>query len=328
MEAQGPDSSAPDTVREQAIAWLVRLRAGPTDREIADFEDWYAANPLHADVYDALLDTWDDTARVSQVPAARRESQPTAQRPWVRIAVAAAAVLLVLIAGSLALTRAPSHDPASEGLFAARIGEIREIALEDGSRLTLDTESRVRILYTEKERRLLLEHGRARFEVAHDSRRPFVVIAGTREVVAHGTIFDVDLRQQRAIVALLEGAVEVRQPAAAEVSTKSTMLRPGQQLAIGDAESAPVPVAINASQAGWPSGMLSFADAPLVEVVAAANRYSRTQIVLGDRAIAARRFTGTFKVGEPMALADMIGSMFGPSVEKNSDGNIVLTTPQ
>ncbi|OHT19108.1 FecR family protein [Edaphosphingomonas haloaromaticamans] len=325
MAAPGLDSGAPDPVREQAIAWLVRLRAGPTDRERVEFEDWYAADPRHADTYDALLDSWEDTALAAQVPAARRDPQPAPRHPWMKVAVVAAAVLLVLAAGSLVLTNNMRNGTDGPAMLASRVGEIREIALEDGSRVTLDTNSVVRVNYNDGQRRLRLERGRARFEVAHDARRPFVVVAGTSEVVAHGTVFDVDLRERQALVSLLQGSVEVRQPAAAGTPARSTMLRPGQQLAFGDTRTVTAPVAIRAAETRWPSGMLSFEDVPLAEVVASANRYNRTQIVLGDPEVEERRFTGTFRAGEPAQLADMIGSMFGLSVRRNQDGNLMLT---
>jgi transmembrane sensor len=100
------DPGAPEAVREQAIAWLARLRAGPSDRDIGDFETWYAADPHHADTYDALLDSWDDTALVAQTPVAQ-QPRLAAGHPW-KAAAAAAAVLLLLIAGGLVLTGSPA----------------------------------------------------------------------------------------------------------------------------------------------------------------------------------------------------------------------------
>jgi len=326
MAAQGMHPGAPDPVREQAIAWLARLRAGPTDRDRAEFEDWYVADPRHANSYDALLDSWEDSALAALVPAARRDMQPAASRSWTRVAVAAAAVVLVLIAGSFVLTRNMQGGANPDQLLASRVGEIREVALEDGSRVTLDTNSVVHLNYDRAQRRVLLERGRARFVVAHDAARPFVVAAATSEVVAHGTIFDVDLRSPRVVVALLQGAVEVRQPARPGAPTRSTMLRPGEQLALGPDRSVAAPAAIRAADTRWPSGMLSFEDVPLAEVVATANRYSRAQIVIGDRTVVERRFTGTFKAGEPAHLADMIGSMFELDTRRRENGDIVLTS--
>lgn len=325
MEGQTTASRAADTVREQAIAWLARLRSGLTEGDRVDFENWYIADPRHAEAYDAILKTWDETALAVQTPAARHR-HTGGRHSWAKVAGVAAAVLLLFVAGSLALTRYSWHGPAPETLLASRIGQIRTIVLDDGSRVTLDTDSVVHVDFDRDQRRLGMERGRARFEVAHDARRPFVVTAGTSEVVAHGTVFDIDLRQPRALVSLLQGSVEVRARATAgEARRTSTILRPGQQLALDGAAMAP-PAAIRSSETRWPTGMLSFEDARLAEVVALANRYSQTRIVIGDPAAEDRRFTGTFKAGDSKQLADMIGSMFGLRVERDPDDNLVLAS--
>jgi transmembrane sensor len=326
MEGRATASSAPDAVREQAIAWLARLRSGATDVDHAEFEDWYIADPRHAEAYEAILETWDQTALAAQTPAARHR-QTGRRHSGAKVAGVAAAVLLLLLAGSLALTRYPWRDPAPETLLASRVGQIRTIVLDDGSRVTLDTDSIVHVKVDDDQRRLELQRGRARFEVAHDGRRPFIVTAGASEVVAHGTVFDIDLRQPRVLVSLLQGSVEVRATAKAPaVRRTSTILRPGQQLALGGNAAMAQPAAIRSSETRWPTGMLSFEDARLAEVVASANRYSRTRIVIGDPATEGRRFTGTFKAGDPEQLADMIGKMFELRVERDADDNLVLAS--
>lgn len=100
------------------------------------------------------------------------------------------------------------------------------------------------------------------------------------------------------------------------------MLRPGQRLALGLV--APVPAPIEVSELRWPSGMLSFEDAPLAEVVASANRYGRTRIVIGDPSVGERRFTGTIRAGDTRQLAEMIGSMPELSLASDGAGNLVL----
>ncbi|WP_272781457.1 FecR family protein [Sphingomonas koreensis] len=313
-------------MREQAIAWLAKLRSGATDVDHADFEDWYIADPRHAEAYEAILETWDQTALAAQTPAASHR-HPGRRHSRTRIVGIAAAVLLLFVAGSFALTRYPWRSPAPETLLASRIGEIRTIVLDDGSRVTLDTDSVVHVNFDDDQRRLQLERGRARFEVAHDARRPFVVTAGASEVVAHGTVFDIDLRQPRTLVSLLQGSVQVRAASkASDVRRTSTILRPGQQLALGGTAATAQPAAIRSSEIRWPTGMLSFEDARLAEVVASANRYSQTKIVIGDPAAEERRFTGTFKAGDSKQLADMIGTMFELRVERDPNDNLMLAS--
>jgi len=324
MNQRNRDARAPEGVREDAIAWLVRLRSSPSEEHRAAFEAWYAANPRHADSYDALLDSWEATQLASITPAGR-QARPRSSRSWRQVA-AAAAVLLV-VAASVFLANDLWPGAAPEARLATGVGEIRTITLDDGSRVTLDTDSLLRVALDDRARRLLLERGRARFEVARDDRRPFVVAAGATEVVAHGTVFDVDRASHRIVVALLEGAVEVRR-SGPMVGQGTMMLAPGQQIAIDDSAALTRPTTIRPSEVRWPAGMLSFEDVPLAEVLASANRYSPTQIVIGDPAAAQHRFTGTFKPGEPSRLAETIGSMFRLRVERDRSGTLVLTSQE
>ncbi|WP_066660706.1 MULTISPECIES: FecR family protein [unclassified Sphingomonas] len=327
MDHRGDGSRAPDLVREQAIAWLARLRSGPTDDERGEFLDWYSADARHANTYDALLDSWDDTGLAAQTPIGERSRAATRQRRTRVVAAAAAAVLVLLVAGTLAMNGFVHRDTTTRAMLASRVGEIRTITLEDGSRVTLDTDSVVRVRYDGDQRRLELQQGRARFAVAHDAERPFIVAAGPSEVVAHGTVFDVDRRPDRIVVALLEGSVEVRRNAPT-AGSEPTRLAPGQQLAIGGSAAPARPTMIRPPEARWPSGMLSFEDAPLAEVVASANRYSSTQIIIADPAAGQHRFTGTFKPGEPSRLAETIGSMFRLRVDRDRPGTLVLASDE
>src|SRR3546814_4387812 len=92
--------------------------------------------------------------------------------------------------------------------LASKSGEIRTVALEDGSRVTLDTDTIVHVAYSPTERGLKLERGRARFDVSYDASRPFVVFAGGGSITAHGTVFDVAVVDRHVSVALLRGSIE------------------------------------------------------------------------------------------------------------------------
>nr|WP_279338685.1 FecR domain-containing protein [Sphingomonas sp. BGYR3] len=311
-------------VREQAIAWLARLRAGPSAGDMDRFEQWYASDPEHADAYDAVLDSWEDTALLAD-NSAHRPASVLQRRSWVRAAQVAAAALLLLVLGNFVYGNLIPANSAAGSVIASKIGEIRSMTLADGSRLTLDTDSEVEVRFDSGERRLNLIRGRARFAVAHDRERPFVVHAGHREVIAHGTLFDVDLGNSTILVTLLQGSVEVRQSAAVSSATRGRLLKPGQQLATS-AEAPDKLVEARAIDENWPSGMLSFEGAPLADVLTAANRYGRHAIILRDPALGRLRFTGTFKSGDQDALARLIGRMFKLDASQDANRNYILAS--
>ena len=70
--------------------------------------------------------------------------------------------------------------------------------------------------------------------------------------------------------------------------------------------------------------MLQFDDTPLAEAVAAANRHSRTQIILADPAIGELKITGAFRAGDAGALADSLAAAFSLRLERGSGGTLTL----
>ncbi|WP_199555253.1 FecR family protein [Sandaracinobacteroides hominis] len=326
MAPSGAGRRTDEAVRQEAIAWLARLRApdGGTDHQA--FEDWYAADPRHADIYDDVLKNWEAMAVAGETPAAQARQKPS--RPpssrliaWTAVAAAVAAALL-LVPGSPLNLSGPSSSEA-QTLLASHVGEIRNVDLPDGSQVTLDTDSRLTILYTDSERRLRLESGRARFRVVHGDSRAFLVEAGSTEVIAHGTVFDVDVAGSKVAVSLLEGSVEVRPQSAAVASrpSASTVLKPGQHLLVAQGQ---VPQPLKTEEPRWTSGMLSFEDAELSDVVSAANRYSEVKILISDPAIGRLRFSGTFDPREPDDLAQSLARIFNLRLDRDSDGMIYL----
>src|SRR6185312_2285805 len=140
------------------------------------------------------------TARVRGAPS----------RQWQTAAVTMAA-LGVLSLGLLAwwnprptLPLSPSGDVAALHL-ETRHGEQQTRRLADNSILHLNTDSAVTIRYNKKERVIALTSGEADFEVAHEAERAFRVFAGSAEVVAIGTKFDVRLRDDSTVVTVIAG---------------------------------------------------------------------------------------------------------------------------
>jgi transmembrane sensor len=329
MSRSGAGRRTDEEVRQDAIAWLVSLRAADGSADHKAFEDWYAADLRHADIYDDVLANWEAMAVTGETPAAQARQKPA--RPQLirlmalsAVAAAVAAALLLVLGSPLNMSGLPGSRAPTE--HASQVGEIRSIDLPDGSEVTLDTDSRLTILYTANERRLRLDSGRARFRVAHGDPRAFLVEAGPTEVIAHGTIFDVDMAGARVAVSLLEGSVEVRtQPAGVALrSSASTILSPGQHLVVAEG-SVPQPLKTQAQR--WTAGMLSFEDAELGTVIAAANRYNEVKILISDPATRQLRFSGTFDPREPDSFAQSLASMFGLRLVRDTDGMIHLGPP-
>lgn len=317
-----------DGLREDAAAWLARLRGPSTAEDRAAFEAWYQAAPEHAEAYDAVLRTWEDAGLAALTPAGRSRAAlaPGIVYRWryALAAVAATVVIAVVAFGAYgeAIVGSVAGRPVE---FASRAGRIRTIELADGSRVTLDGASRLEARYSPDERRIELLRGRARFAVAHNRARPFVVATRLGLVIAHGTVFDVALAGPRLTVSLLKGSVEVRRTASGRPGA-SRMLTAGQRVTVDAREIGP-PTRSSVAQADWTNGMVSLEDAPLGQAIAAANRYGADRIVLSDPALARLRFTGTFRAADTERFARLVADSFGLGLWREEGGAFVLSPP-
>lgn len=316
-------------IRAQAVAWLARLRGPASAADHAAFEAWYCADPRHADIYDALLDNWDAMGRVP--PASDRDnggSRGIATRSAL-VALLAASLVAVIGAGFW-LEKADFQKKVGSQAAAwlhpeqrreTVPGQIEMIRLPDGSRVTLDTASRIDLAYSGTERRIRLISGRARFSVAHGDPRPFIVTAGAQDVVAHGTLFDIFLEDEKAAIALIEGRIEVRRT---DHGGTARFLAPGQVMRVDRSGPLPEPEQEQSAMQDWPSGMQRFTDASLESVAAACNRYAAHGSIIVTGALASKRFSGTLDVRDTKAAAQLLASAMGARIEVAADGAIHL----
>ncbi len=92
------------------------------------------------------------------------------------------------------------------------VGHQLTATLDDGSTIQLNTDTRIELQYSSRERTVRLQRGEAHFAVAPDAERPFVVVAGSGVVRAVGTEFNVYLSDgNQTEVTVTEGIVEIAQ---------------------------------------------------------------------------------------------------------------------
>lgn len=314
-------------IRREASDWVVRLSEDASQEDHAAFRRWHGADPRHAEAYDRIASIWNQAGRLSRSPTVGDlRADPRSGRPRAfGFALAASLAVAVLVSILLLDSRwlpgsAPEQEPM---LFAAALGEIKKVDLPDGSQLILDSGSRVEAVYTEAERKLTLRKGRARFQVAHETR-PFAVRAGTSEVLATGTLFDVSLTGSRTAVILLEGSVEVRGRGTSEKNRRGLeRLNPGEKLILSESAPAERRQATRGDTI-WPARMLEFDKARLDEAATQANRYSKVQLRLGDERIRGLRVSGAFRAGDVAGLAQGLAAAFDLRLVSEPDGSLLL----
>lgn len=339
MTVSGGRDPEDEAVRLEAADWIARLHApdGATDREA--FEAWRGADPAHAVAYERMEQRWEQSKFLANTELGRSRRLHRARNGWLHplrshaIAASIAALLLVGL-GAFGLRETGYFQPPGGAeaaiTYASRDGELRTIRLSDGSRVILDAGTALRVAFTSAERRLRLDRGRARFDVAHDSDRPFVVDANGGSVIAHGTMFDVSVTDTGVKVVLLTGDIEVLKRGGASRPSNSSRrhLKPGQQVSFGDARAISTPAPARRADMIWASGMLSFDATRLDEAIASINRRSARKISLTDAKLGDLRITGAFRGDDPLGFAEAVAATFDLTVTDASDAGMLLEPRQ
>src|SRR5262249_26271767 len=142
-------------------------------------------------------------------------------------------VLILLAASFLFYWVSSPGLPGLPRWISVAHGEQRTISLRDGSIIHVNASSAVKVAYSKEQRLIELDHGQALFGVANDSKRPFRVRAGSTEITAVGTQFDVYRKADRDVtVTVVQGRVRIEQGSGGRIeSTRAapTMLSAGQQ---------------------------------------------------------------------------------------------------
>lgn len=322
-----------DIRRREAAAWFTRLsRRRVSADDVRAFSAW-RRDPANAQAFARVESVWTasrtlendpDISRITAealgdaLPTARARSLMSGLMPPLNAMTAGVAVLAVAVfAGVWFLTRPLTYDTG--------VGEQRTVQLADGSRLTLDTDTHVRIRLDDARRAVTLLKGQAYFQVQGDPGRPFVVTAGDTVVTALGTRFDVRrLDDGHARVVLVEGRVEVGDMRS---TRPDVVLAPGQELRSTSAR--PFVRTVDAARAtSWTTGRLVFEGTSVADAVAEVNRYSIRKIELQAPRIAAIPVSGAFDAGDVDGFVAALADLYGVTPDARRDGTIVLTAPR
>jgi transmembrane sensor len=304
--------------REQAAIWRMRLAEQPDLALSPEYLDWCADddNRALADKADRAWAVFDGLDAAPEMLALRQAALTDARRAsgarmrWTaprRIAAGFAAAVLLAGAAGLAV------QPFLPTVYRTGVGERRVVLLADGSRLSLDAASEVRVRFSDTARSVRLTQGQARFDVAGDPGRPFLVQAAGKTISASAGAFNVDVVGSELCVTPLKGKVLVM-----------ASLSPARSIAAGQQLDGAAIKRADASEAvAWERGELVFADDTLSKAVAKVGRYSNRRIEVDSRA-ANLRVSGAFNAGDTESFLDGMTSYFGLTATPGADGSVVL----
>jgi transmembrane sensor len=322
----------PEPIRAEAAVWLARLHSDQRSEEMErNFRVWLAGNAQRAAAFERMTNTWEATGALRSRPVVAAPEPATKQQrrgvPWIAATQALAAALVLAVTIGFALRLLPANDTPPTSVVETSLGERRSLQLEDGSRLMLNTDSRVSVAFTADSRIIELQRGQARFEVAKDPDRPFIVRAGGKQIVAHGTQFDVRWTDERLSIVLFEGRVSVL---AAQQSPDRAGIRmtPGDRLLFEQPTIAIKSAPDLEREEAWVAGRAIFERTPLREAVAEINRYARRPLQLGDASLAELPISGTFSVDDVDAFARALADVLSLRVDDTGDSLVLFKRPR
>lgn len=301
-EAQ-PESLPPPEVRADAAAWLTSMRDPDRTADVEEgFRLWLAEDPRHGAAFELATETWDRAALLSRRPAERVASW---ERSGFHVSLSRAAVAVAAVALIAVLATAFYFHNAA---VTTGVGEQRALTLVDGTRVFLNTGTRVAIDYDRQRRHLDLKQGEALFEVAKDTpNRPFVVTAGGRAIEALATSFVVRSDPRLLSVTLVEGRVAVDSDA---VESDRVIMEPGQRLTFKGRTPPKLDTPVLDKVTAWQHGQVAFDNTALSDAVAEMNRYSTAQLVVERPETAAVHVSGVFRTGDNVSFAQAMAETY------------------
>jgi transmembrane sensor len=243
------------------------------------------------------------------------------RRPTRRVWLAAGGLLAAsLVAGVFVAANWPG--PAPSQTYRTAAGEVRDIALADGTRIKLNGASSLSVQLTPNARRVQMADAEATFDVAHDPQRPFLIDVGDRQVRVVGTEFNIDHHDGLTALTVRRGVVEVR-PVDDPAATP-TRLVVGQQLRHRDGAATSTVSTVEPDNAfAWTQGQLVYRDAPLSQVAADLSRRFPRPVRAADTATGAMRFTGVLVIDNEDAVLRRLEA-YAPVKAEPVRGEIVL----
>jgi len=331
------------SMRETAVLWHERASHENASAETRGaLNAWLEESPEHSAAYQAVSRTWSALKSAAQDPVilqlrqeAARRLTPAASAGRRPLRWAAAALIILFVGASLwilvpragfdfsplAWLKSETRNPVTQ-TYTTKTGDRLTIALDDGSKLTLNTATQLDVTFSKKTRFVQLARGQALFEVAKDASRPFVVQTKNHHFIAVGTAFDVHIETSQEKLTILEGTV--RAESVEPGTVVRTTVSAGHQL-IGRAHTEDQVVRVDPErETSWRHGQVIFDNTPLSEAIDELNRYSSIRIELADPTLANLRLSGTFETGKTSAFVEAITAYFPIQIEHTDAQTVVL----
>ena len=300
-----------DSIDTQAANWFSRNRNDRSHASRDLFNTWLA-DPAHAQAYAEFEALWAELGELEALNAPL--ALPVRQRRRTGLALAtAAAVLCAVFAMNIG-----APVTLQQQQIVTREQGARTVLLDDGSRLTVNANTRVRVDFSAHQRTLYLDQGQLYIEVAANKEQPLVVQAGAARIRVVGTGFDVRRSQRQLVVSVAHGQVAFMPD-----PKTSTLLTARQRATYSYANASLQAQTLGAGEvADWRSGHLAFRNRELASLVDELDVYRPGIIELAGGPLGRYKVSGNLDVSDPMALVNALPALLPVKTVLLSSGKI------
>jgi transmembrane sensor len=346
------DNITDATAKKAAARFLSKAYSGEmSDKEEAEFYQWLAQSEANQQEYKAMLAIWSSVDQLRDEPDMVAEIiHKTSSRPWRSVqsklklwqGVVTLAVVILTVVLLSALPGSVTWAPNEKNIYETSVGEISTVALEDGSEVTLNTDSRLIVNFKQGERRVILQQGEAYFTITKNKERPFFVEVGDQEIKVIGTKFNVLKSLDLLTVSVTEGLVSVttketlenKVAKAANSLEENRKERKTHYLSGGSVGEYSKYAEFSTAQEGdavehrhsWRQRKLKFDNQSLKEVVLQLNRYRTKKVIITSAQLENLKISGVFHLKNGDAILSNITAVL--PVTLAYDDNKVLIIPQ
>ncbi|MDM3871434.1 FecR domain-containing protein [Porticoccus sp. W117] len=325
-----------DRAREDAINLLSGTLTAESEgqieqrcREVPGYQEEFLETTRLMASLESLAEDSDVEQVLGHYQSTHSQKRSPAASKWRWSVAGMAAGLLLAVTVFLTFETTEQKPLVKIDRYITQIGEQKDVTLDDGSVLSMNTGTLMLVEMTGTSRRVILERGEVYFDVAKDPERPFTVAMGERSVSVLGTEFNIHKSPDQFTLAVVEGTVSIHKPEAV-VDSSAPLLAPpqGESLTLtssvprkvnaqtvveyqndGDRMTASVDHNVSRYQQ-WRTGILSFRNEPLGKVVQQLNRYTAKKILVESVDLLDTRIYATIRTDQiSMALEGLEKSL-------------------
>ena len=329
---------------DEASVWITKLDRGLSKQELIELKAWLQLSQIHVDTFMQLVKMWDKMGSLSQLSDLfPRKPQPVTHKKLPIYAWAASFIFASLVSlglwqnADVILGQGSTQIVQFISDYETKVGEQSTFFLQDKTKIKLNTNSLLRVTYTDKQRIFELLRGEMHVVVAHNQQKPLSVYAGSNIIQAVGTAFNVEIGSEKVELIVTDGKVlvsDINSLTLAPLKLKNVHLS-ATSFSVSKGQKAQLK-ATNTSIIGsdegklssdlaWQQGNLIFRGESLFDAMQEVSRYTNYQFDFGDEDTKRLRIAGLFKTSDISGLLAALENNFDVVLKKMSATKIRLS---